>query len=241
MTHRQSNILAVLVAVAAVGGVRQAGAKQTPGEPVLGPFAAEASGREGLGEDQRRAVDWLAEYASVQILFHPTDLEALRAKVAAMNEEQARQWLKETEPLRSKLDSDRWRTTRLWFHDFLTRTSGGDERLASLRDETARMSSTELRDLLLQVERQRARLLEQHVRSDLQRQQRLALTHSIAQRERALRNEAIRRPYNAVHPMNFSPPGRQRASRYHLPAPLITSRDVARVAVWAAVFGDWCD
>jgi hypothetical protein len=197
-----------------------------------------AEGEEPASPLRRDVQRWLDNYASAQILFLPEHIEALREEISGMSEEELEQWWQWTGELRSRLDSQQWRSTRVWFKQLLANDKRFTEDVAKgLRQEAAQMTPTQLVELTMRLEGKRQDLRRMHEESERLRQERLAANRQQLTRERSDWRFAANRAYNQPFPANFSEPGRQRDPRWGLPGPLLTSREVAGFVVWNAVFG----
>jgi hypothetical protein len=217
---------------------------------------------------KRQALDWLDRYLAVQVLFNREDLEELKAKVAEMSPGQLDSWLQETRQIRARLESDPWQETRTFLRDFLAKQAiYSDEEIRGFRARVAKMSPGELSELLERIMQEHRSLLQAREASQRQRwetlasmeehrqqeeaqrqrrqEQRMAARADYLQRQQPARRTAAqygylggdRRFYGSVQA--FAPKAYPKRRAYHVPPPLITSRDVARWTVYRSLFGRW--
>jgi len=200
------------------------------------PSAGPPVTADGKTFEQRKqeALDWLDNYLRVQVLFEPEDIQAVRETVAQMNPEELEAWIERTSALRADLESPEWKETQAWLREFLrVQAIYTEDEIADFRAKVAKMSPTELRSLLADIEQRRREF--SSVQASWQRTRQAA----------AAAMQPMSRPAptgTAVSPREPAPtfgqtyvaPARERAYRYS--RPLITSLDVAREAVYRSIF-----
>ena len=191
-------------------------------------------------QEKRAALDWLDRYQTVQVIFPGEHIERLRAQLEAMPPDEAHRWFVETAEVRALLESPLWRETRRWLRAFLrVQAVYSDDEIEGFRARAAAATPREL-----------VRMLEQIIeRREVERRLGAASEHErrdgIAMRERQLRREADssgRRWRRAADfgaaPSSGTAYGRGGpGARHRIAPPLITSREMAREAVFRSLFG----
>lgn len=216
-----------------------AAAQQKKGSQTEAPSGAEGDRH----EEKRKILDWLDRYQTIQVIFKSEHVEELRAKVSEMSADELHRWLARTAEVRAVLDSDEWRETREWYREFLrVQAIYSDEDIERLREKAAKASPKELYDILMDIKRRRDSLRWMHAASESQRKSNLALWERYQQQVTPDRRTTRGAGYH-VGQSTFGP-GKAgarpcRASRYHVPPPLVTSREVARWTVWNSILGGY--
>jgi len=195
-------------------------------------------------EEKRKILDWLDRYQAVQVIFKEDHIEKLRANVARMPKDDLDRWLAQTAEVRAVLDSDEWQETREWYREFLrVQAIYSDEEIERSREKAAKASPKELCEILLDIKRRREALRWMQAASETRRQSNLAMWDTCGQQATAVRDANRKAGYH-VGQSTFGhgkATGERsiRESRYHVPPPIITSREVARGAVWSSIFGGY--
>ena len=186
-----------------------------------------------------QALVWIDDFASVQILFSPEDVEKLKTKVSEMSDEEAAKWWEQSQPHRELLDSDQWQETRAWLKEFLkVQAIYSDEEVRYFQSEAfakAQESPLSLKEVMDSVTARRKKLAARAQRSAQTRQQLLAMGEAYRQQQVQLREAALKdrpdpRPYNPVVV-------RLRPVRYN--RPLVTSLDAARWTILRHLYPRW--
>jgi len=193
-------------------------------------------------EEKRKILDWLDRYQAVQVIFREDHIEKLRANVARMPKDELHRWLAQTAEVRAVLDSDAWQETREWYREFLrVQAIYSDEDIERSREKAAKASPKELCEILSGIKRRREALRWMHAASQSQRHANVAMWETYGQHAVAHLHAARKAGYHTGRwGFGHGKTTAERScrdSRYHVPPPLITSRDVARGAVWSSVFG----
>jgi hypothetical protein len=223
---------------------------------------------DAASQKKRQALEWLDRYLTVQVLFNGEDLEKLKARVAKMSPGELDNWIQETSQVRAQLQSAEWQETRVFLRDFLAKQAiYSDEQIRQFRAGVAKMSPGEISELLERIQREHRSLLQARQASQRQRRETLASMEEYRQQEEAKRQRrqeqllAARANYlRSQKPakrtaakyghlgsdhrfygsaLAYAPKQHPKRRRYHVPPPLITSREVARWSVRRSLFGRW--
>ncbi|MBL7044672.1 MAG: hypothetical protein ISR77_38955 [Pirellulaceae bacterium] len=240
MTNSSISVWAAFAAVFFVCLQRPefAASQQQQGDQTEAPSDTENHWR----KEKRKMLDWLDRYQAVQVIFTEEHIQKLRANVAEMSKDELYQWLAQTAEVRAVLDSDEWKETREWYREFLrVQAIYNDEDIERSREKAANASPKELCEILLDIKRRRESLRWMHAASEARRQSSLAIWDTRGQQATAVRDANRKAGYHVGQPAfgHEKATGEQsiRESRYHIPPPIITSREVARGAVWSSIFG----
>ena len=242
MTNRSISLWAAFAAVFFVCSQRPefAAAQQRQGDQTEASSGAKNDWQKG----KRRILDGLDRYKAVQVIFKDEHIQKLRANVAQMSKDELHRWLAQTAEVRAILDSDEWKETRQWYREFLrVQAIYSDEDIERSREKAANASPKELCEILLEIKRRREALRWMHVASETRRQSNLSLWDTLGQQATAVRERTRRAGYHTgqstFDPGKTADERSRRESRYHVPPPIITSREVARGAVWSSIFGGY--
>lgn len=185
------------------------------------------------------ALKWIDSYREAQVLFHKEDMDRLHKKLATATPEQAAGWLKETKDIRNALDSQEWQETRVWLKEFLkVQAIYTKEQIEHFREEAkeaAKKSPEKFKELLMDVENKRAKLISGAATSARLRQQKLAVAEAYRKEEAAAR-DAARIAAAKQAEVRSAPQSVQKRPERQRPPQLIDSLDVAR---WSVMRGFW--
>ena len=183
---------------------------------------------------KKQSLRWLDRFAKEQVLFHKSDVEKMRKQVADGTAEEALNWWKKSEQIRNALDSEAWRDTRAWLHDFLeVQAIFSDDEIAKFRSDAKenvkKESPADFMLILADVEKYRRKLARGSANSRALRESQLQVVRAFREREEAERIAAAEAAARAAAsaPKPVQPPTQRRSPRQPT-APLINSIDVAR-------------
>lgn len=192
---------------------------------------------------KQKALNWVEAYRKVQVLFNDKDIEALHDRLAAANEDEAKQWWNKTASAREALDSERWQKTRDWLKQFLrVQAIYSDKEVEEFRDETSaatKLSPDNLKQVLSELENFRTSWTSGVANAPKLREREQQVINAykketFAARESA-RRQAAARAATAANTGTNPVPRRE----YHRPPALIDSLDVARRSVLRGFWGPW--
>lgn len=201
---------------------------------------------------------WLDQYLTKQVLFNKQDLEALRSKVASMSPDELKTWLDTTKEIRALLESDEWRSTRVWLEGYLPQRFYSDRQIKDFRADVAKLSPSQLHELLERIKQKHetlqsvyaavdasaARELQAQQTAQVQQATRMNWQRNYLQGQESARRAAAQRSQSrSTRPLY----GRTQAyaSRRHQESerrynqPLVTSRQAARRAVYGGFRSGW--
>jgi hypothetical protein len=140
-----------------------------------------------LSAERQEVIQLLSDYSGDEWLLRPEDLQALIDKVRQMPDEEFVTWYRETRQVRDILRSPQWQETRQWLREFLAvQAIYSQEEIDEFRRDIARMSPSELVDVLRRIRRKHQSLIAMRASSERNRRQALASREeSIRQRQAA--------------------------------------------------------
>jgi DNA-binding FrmR family transcriptional regulator len=189
---------------------------------------------------KKQAVAWVDQFVKEEVLFSPKDLEKLQKKVAAMSDEEAATWWKESAAKRALLDSDDWKETRNWLREFLkVQAIYSDEQIRYFQSEAfekAVESPRELKEVMAEIAARR-RALASGARQSAEQRAMFASSIDHFREEQVRAREAAAAKVPQVP--SVAPPAIVRQPVAPPNEPLVTSLDVARWAVLRSVFPRW--
>ena len=186
---------------------------------------------------KQKVLDWIDDYREDQVLFHDQDIAKLREELADDSPEEAIRWWKKTAKIRAALESPEWQETSKWFREFLkVQAIFSDEEIDDIRkqakDAAEQQNTREFKDILEQIERYRANLVQGASTDRALREHRLQLMNAYKQESATQRATAAKAA--AFGTTNTSQPVIR--DRRVPTAPLINSLDVAR---WSVMRNFW--
>lgn len=195
-------------------------------------------------ELRREALDWLDHYLTNQVLLKREDITKIRQTVSQMSSSQLEDWLAKTQELRAYLESDGWQDTNNWLREFLrVQAIYSDEEIEALKEKISAADPAELLEILEDIQRKHSSLRSMHRASDQNRSASLKARDATIKQQQAAA-KAARKSSGGSRPLFGKSQGgaanKYTASKgYRPPAPLITSRQVARGVVARQVYGGW--
>ncbi len=190
-------------------------------------------------ERQKATMLWLDKYLTDSELMRKEDVAKIHEAVGNMTPSQLEQWLKQTEQLREYVESPQWQETKRWLRSFLrVQAIYSDKEIQQLRNEILNADAGQMLAILKRIQAKHASMTWMHQASEKSRamavKQRDA---SVTKQSRAMASARSSSSSNApLFGAGFSN-GQKPSKGYRPPAPLITSREVARAAVWSEVWG----
>jgi hypothetical protein len=199
---------------------------------------------------------WLDQYLTKEVLFRKEDIEALRAKVAKMSPTELQEWLDQSQEIRDRLDSDQWKSTRVWLEGYLPTQLYNDREMEQFRRDVGEMSPSDLLELLKRIQQKHdtlqsvydsqfsaaVRTKQAAATANLQSQSRMSWLQSYEQNQTAARKTAAQRnqtrstrPLYGQTQAHATNRRTETSRRYN--QPLITSEGAARIAVDRAIYG----
>jgi hypothetical protein len=152
--------LAPLIALIALGSHLPAARGQNPQpQPAAG---SQAAARQAIlqSEDWRRTQRMLDEWLSVQQIYTPQEIAAIKAdnssRTARMSPKELQDWMKELQARLTVLNSPEAAEARDWFAQHLAVVRNPDEQRRRMRPDVANMSAAEIRQELQQFQQRRA-------------------------------------------------------------------------------------
>jgi hypothetical protein len=240
-------LLAALVAGLGDVGCASRASAQEPDRLELAPPASENAGDAAPGEqrdpsevaDQERAIleRWLDEELYYHVLFKPADVNALRERVGAMSATELDNYFQQSERLRQVMESPEWQTVNRYYSYFRTLESVfSPEQNAQLAKGPGTLAPPEIMRLMNVLVDQYLKQQAASRASETARQANVQTrTQFVADQER-MRQYALQRSTaqgGSTYFAGYTPGSRViRRDQYRVPAPLITSREVAQLMVW---------
>jgi hypothetical protein len=159
-SHRRLVVAAVLSACFVVmGSASQSTPQSDPGNgdssrsEAASQETAEPPASTAVDENTREEVlQWLNQYLTTEVLFRKEDIQALREKIAQMSPVDLQQWLDQTQEIRDTLDSEQWKSTRIWLQGYLPTQLYTDQEMEQFREDVGKMSPSELLELLKRIQ-----------------------------------------------------------------------------------------
>jgi hypothetical protein len=195
-----------------------------------------------MAEDTMRsdALAWVEQYAMRQALFAPKDVQQLRRTLAAAPAATVNRWWQTTDTLRSRFDSEQWRTTQRWLNQFLAAQAiYSSAEMATLHARLATRTPDELMMVLDHFEEVRALRQQRQALTEQQRQLALANVQRM-QSPQQLKPAATMQPhamsrFPTVNAVDTPRMPRRRPLPYNARS---LSQRVADIYIYQSVFGD---
>ena len=199
-----------------------------------------------FAQRRQKTLDWIDRFAYEQAFFNKDDVKAIRAKVSNMTPQRLDAWLDQTLEIRQILESERWRQINTWLKDYMSeRFDSTPGRIEEFQENAAQKSAPELLELIHRIQREYEAAMSEIAdrRAEIEALHRMARNNAWGRSQQGLiavtrRSGRQQGPSHVPHyPRTHGAPNRHRhlMRRYNLP--LITSREVAGLAVRRAVFG----
>lgn len=183
-------------------------------------------------------LQWLDHYLTESALLRREDMDKIRAAVEQMSPSQLEQWLGQTKDLREFVESEKWQDTKVWLREFLrVQKMYSDQEIEKLRTELIRADAPQMLAILKRIQAKHDSMVWMRQASEKSRQLSMRTREeNIAAQEAAaasIRNQAAAAPQPTVAQSG----GERNRSGYEVPSALITSRQIARAAVWQEAWG----
>ena len=157
-----------------------------------------------------------------------------------MSPSQLRQWLEQTNQLRDYVEGEKWQQTKRWLRESLrVQVIYSEQELQRLRDEIVRADADQMLAILKRIQARHDVLVWMHQAADRNRQVEVQERDAHLAQQAALAQAARTPPAPGVAiPAAPEAGAGQRPSKgYQAPSPLVTSREMARAAVWSELWG----
>ncbi len=190
-------------------------------------------------ERKQATMLWLDKYLTDSELMRKEDTAKIHQAVSNMSPSQLRQWLQSTRELAEYVESPQWQETKRWLRNFLrVQAMYSDKEIEKLRSDILNADANQMLAILKRIHAKHASLTWMHQASEKSR------AMAVKQRNASVAKQAsavasARSSGSSSAPLfgaGFSK-GQKPSKGYRPPAPLITSRDVARATVWSEVWG----
>ena len=257
--HRKFFVAAILFAIFVVAGSSADSASQADRDRDQSPAstAPAASANQPADETAREEIlKWMDQYLTKEVLFRKEDIEALRTKVAQMSPAELQAWLDQSQEIRDRLDSDQWKSTRVWLAGYLPTQLYNDREMEQFRQDVGDMSPSDLLELLKRIQQKHntiqslydgqfsatVRAEQAATTAKMQTQSRMGWLQSYEKNQTAAKQAAAKRnqtrstrPLYGRTQAHATTRHTEASRRYN--QPLITSEGAARIAVDRAVYG----
>jgi hypothetical protein len=208
-------------------------------------FEAHAQDAAGGGSDpqpdREATLQWLDKYLADTVLMSPEGVAKIRDAVAQMSPSQLESWLRQTQQLRTFVESPSWQETKAWLREYLRiQAVYSDEEIQQLRDDIFNADADQLLEILQRIQKKHDTLVWMHGASQQARASEVQQRNArVAQQASA--NNAARAARTSNLPLfgTGSASQQTRSTGYRPPGPLVTSREMARAAVWGGLWGGW--
>lgn len=201
-----------------------------------------------LSTDQKRnaLMRWLDEELYYHVLFKPADIDSLRGRIDGMSPTAIDAYYDQTERLREIMKTQEWQTVNRYFGYFRSLDSFfALEQQKELERGAGALAPRAVMRLMNVLVDQYLRMQSEAAASNLQRQSAAStranfLADQDRMRQVALQQAASRSNRNYF--ASYAPTSGSRVIRrdqYRVPAPLITSRDMARLVVFRNMWYGW--
>ncbi len=184
---------------------------------------------------------WLNKFLTESDLLRQSDVDKIRQAVAQMSPSQLNRWLEQTKQLREYVESPKWQATKRWLREFMrVQNIYSAEEIQKLRDEIVRADADQMLAILKRIQAKYDSLVWMQQASERNRQMEVvARDDRLAAQDAAT---AAARATPAASPPLFGNAGgsggvQKPSTGYQVPSPLITSREMARAAVWSELWG----
>ena len=208
--------------------------------------ATPAAGGQGVGAGPNLSIQerrdltlrWLDQYLTESDLLRKEDMNRIKVAVEQLTPSQLELWLGQTKDLRDFVESPKWQDTKVWLREFMrVQKMYSDAEIAKLRTELINADAAQMLAILKRIQSKHDSMVWMHQASDKSRQ--LSMR---TREENIAAQEAAAAAARATTPVPSQPTvaqsgGTRNRSGYQAPSGLITSRQVARVEVWAQAWG----
>ncbi len=183
---------------------------------------------------------WLNTFLTESELLRQQDVDKIRQAVGQMTPSQLERWLQETRKLREFVESERWQETKRWLREFMrVQNMYSEPEIQKLRDEIVQADADQLLAILKRIQAKHDSLVWMQQASDRNRQIEVQARDNRMAQQAELMAAARQTP---TAPPLFGNAGgsggTEKVTRgYQIPAPLITSNQMARAAVWSELWG----
>jgi len=210
--------------------------------PAMGQLPSRDISDSNLTDAERRETTllWLDSFMTESDLLRPQDMAKIREAVSQMSPSQLQQWLEQTKQLREYVESDKWQQTKRWLREFLrVQAIYSDEEIQKLRDQIVRSDANQILAILKRIQAKHDSLVWMHQASERSRQIEVSDRDAyVAEQAAAAQAARVASVGTPPAPSGAAGGTAQKPSKgYQVPGPLIDSREMARAAVWAEVWG----
>jgi alanyl-tRNA synthetase len=235
---RQSSVIYRHVICILMGAVWSLVAVPSPAQ-----ITTDLSERNMSDADRRDAtLLWLDSFLTDSDLLRSEDIAKIREAVRQMSPTQLQQWLEQTRQLREYVEGERWQETRRWLREFMrVQAIYSDQELQALRNEIVQADAQQMLAILKRIQARHDTLVWMHQASDRKRQvevqerdARMAQQATLAEAARARSATAAAA---AAVPGTAGGGAARPSTGFQSPGPLVTSREMARAAVWSELWG----